>query len=547
VTLPACYRCKSQPCECKDGITLYCADCRDVLPLLPEGSVDLVCTDPPYGIGFMGKEFDTFKPEVVRQEMKRDTRTQERRQLYGGKESDAPSAAMAAGRYDRSTSANQAFQQWCFDVFTAILPVCKPGAMLASFGGTRTYHRLTCAIEDAGWEIRDCLMYLFGSGFPKSLDVSKAIDKAAGAEREVVGDKLDRPGYHLHEGKGDGCYGAGNGLHAPGTDAREKAATITTPATDAAKAWEGYGTSLKPAYEPIVLAMAPLDGTFANNAIEHGVAGLNIDGGRIPTGDTLTGSGGPCLQFGGQNSRPYQETFEAPGYKQHPSGRWPANLLLSHTEACRQVGVKKVKGDGHFPAARGKGSDVCGPSGHTGQDGLEEKYTDGETVEAWECSDDCPVRLLDEQSGTLQSGKMKAGTRRAAQDHPGSVCYGTYGGLATDHDTPADTDGASRFFYCAKASKSDRGNLPAESLPLFGESVPEFRNTHATVKPLELMRYLLTLLYPPSPDAVCLDPFAGSGTTLVAAKQLGRRAIGIELSEEYCEIAANRLRRKVLF
>ena len=136
----------------------------------------------------------------------------------------------------------------------------SPVPCCLAFGGTRTYHRLTCAIEDAGWEIRDCLMWLYGQGFPKAADIGKLIDKAKGAEREVVGDKLDRPGYHLREGKGNGCYGGGNGLHAP-APTLGCAGEITAPATAEAEEWTGWAAALKPAWEPIVLAMKPMDGT----------------------------------------------------------------------------------------------------------------------------------------------------------------------------------------------------------------------------------------------------------------------------------------------
>ena len=144
---------------------------------------------------------------------------------------------------------------------------------MLAFGGTRTYHRLTCAIEDAGWEIRDALMWLYGQGMPKCGDIGKLIDKSKGAEREVIGDKLDRPGYHLHEGKGNGCYGGGNGLHAPGTDARLRAAQITAPATPEAARWTGWAVALKPAWEPIVLAMKPLDGTHCPQRPDLGRGG----------------------------------------------------------------------------------------------------------------------------------------------------------------------------------------------------------------------------------------------------------------------------------
>ena len=237
-----------QPFFEQHDLSLYCGDLRDVLPTLPENSVDFVCTDPPYGYSFMEKDWDHEVPGP--------------------------------------------------EYWRAVARVCKPGALMLAFGGTRTYHHLTYAIEQAGWEIRDCLMWLYGQGMPKCGDIGKLIDKSKGAERQVVGDKLDRPGYHLHEGKGNGCYGGGNGLHAPGTDARMRAAQITAPATPEAAKWTGWAMALKPAWEPIVLAMKPLDGTIANNALAWGVAGMNIEASRIGTestvrrrGDSLTDAG----------------------------------------------------------------------------------------------------------------------------------------------------------------------------------------------------------------------------------------------------------------
>ena len=198
-------------------IQLIRGDCLEVMATLEENSVDTIITDPPYGLEFMGKDWDHGVPGVP--------------------------------------------------FWTAALRVAKPGAMMLAFGGSRTHHRLMVAIEDAGWEIRDVIMYVYGSGFPKSHDIGKAIDKAVGAEREVVSSErkkafgyADRPWKHREDANIN---------------------TITAPATDAARLWDGYGTALKPAYEPIIIAMAPRDGTFANNALTWGVAGINVDAGRV--------------------------------------------------------------------------------------------------------------------------------------------------------------------------------------------------------------------------------------------------------------------------
>ncbi len=209
----------------KNHITLYHGDLRDVLPQISENSVDCVCTDAPYGLSFMRMDWD--------------------RQVPGP------------------------------EYWQAVLRVAKPGAMLLAFGGTRTYHRLACAIEDAGWTMRDCLMWVYASGVPKGLDISKAIALAAGTERTIVGVKNNAdlgakrdPSKHKGFPKPSaiGKRGTSRGL----------------PPAALAEAWEGWGTTLKPAYEPILLAMKPLDGTFAENAARHGVAGINIDACRIP-------------------------------------------------------------------------------------------------------------------------------------------------------------------------------------------------------------------------------------------------------------------------
>ena len=212
-------------------MTIHCGDCREVLPTFGAESFDACVTDPPYGLEFMGKDWDHGIPGVP--------------------------------------------------FWEAVKRVLKPGAHLLAFGGTRTHHRLMCAIEDAGFEIRDTVCWLYGTGFPKSLDVSKAIDKAAGAEREVVGTKLGQPGYSLAPDKGRGTYSP------DGRDSEVECA-VTSPATDAARQWDGWGTALKPAWEPIVLARKPLTGTVAANVQEHGTGALNIDGCRIEADDIDT-------------------------------------------------------------------------------------------------------------------------------------------------------------------------------------------------------------------------------------------------------------------
>jgi site-specific DNA-methyltransferase (adenine-specific) len=406
------------------GIKIYHGDAREVLPTLD--LVETCITDPPYGLGFMGKDWDKEVPGV--------------------------------------------------EFWKLIMGALKPGAMCLSFGGTRTWHRLAIAIEDAGFEIRDCLMWLYGSGFPKSLDISKAIDKSAGAEREIVG-RVSGMGKQNPEWNGTAKGRKANSFK-PEYDA-------TAPATDATKLWTGWGTALKPSWEPVILAMKPTEGTFADNALNHGVAGLNVDGGRIlMNGESPTASrrkAGYAVNKEKANESQAQGKIRDRSDPEkratpHPSddlGRFPANILLDEEAA----------------------------------------------------------RMLDEQSGISKSNPIRNyGDGQEANRH-GKCGSHVRKGV---HICPSDSGGASRFFYTAKASRSERND---------GYDV---KNTHPTVKPLELMRYLCKLTATPTGGTI-LDPFMGSGTTLVAARDMGRRAIGVEIEEKYCEIAVKRLAQEVLF
>jgi len=301
-------------------------------------------------------------------------------------------------------------------------------------------------------------MWLHGQGFPKAADVGKMIDKAKGAKREVVGTKLGQPGYSLADhGRTNEVYGD---LHDP-----EAECAITAPATPLAAKWTGWANALKPAWEPIVLAMKPLDGTLAHNAEKWSVAGLHIDAGRIGEnpGYKYNADCNGTTFHGKQGERIKQSAAKKGSqFIESTKGRWPANLLLDEDAAVQ----------------------------------------------------------LDEQTGTLSvTGKRSQRSRNAAVK---DTAWGTSNDKSREY--PGDSGGASRFFYCGKATRKERG--PG--------------NDHPTVKPLALMKYLLTLLSTPE-GGVILDPFAGSGTTLLAAKRLGRRCIAVELDEHYCKIAANRL------
>jgi DNA modification methylase len=296
-----------------DGtVTLYLGDCLAILPGLPDCSIDAVITDPPYGLEFMGREWDTFKPPGARIRTRLDQRTNPAE----GKSTTSTPEAYMAGR---------PFQDWCEAWARECLRVLKPGGHLLAFGGTRTWHRLTCAIEDAGFEIRDCtadltgidgpgLLWVYGSGFPKSLDVSKAIDKHLGATRPVVG-RWESPGRGKRSAEQE------YGLTADSGD-------VTTSATAAAA--EGWGTALKPAWEPIAVARKPLAGTVAQNVLQHGTGALNIDGCRVDGGSrpfrvSDRRSGNNTYGDGPEGSRAAGET---------DAGRWPPNVVLGETAAA---------------------------------------------------------------------------------------------------------------------------------------------------------------------------------------------------------------------
>ncbi len=415
--------------------------------------------------------------------------------------------------------------------------------MLLAFGGTRTVHRLTCAIEDAGWEIRDRVLWLYGQGFPKSRDISKAIDKEAGAERACTpnplceetprSDKLGQKRYSTHR--------------------QGEPTQFSSPATPAAQKWAGRGTALKPAYEPVVMAMKPLDGTFAQNALTHGVAGINVDGCRIATGaadakamDRCNTPGSGHFSTAPNPIGTFQRSSPSPPLNTK-QGRWPANVILSHSPDCVRVGTRRVKsndpGTTHTKRPGWGMSAERRNKGHAAPDGKE-------TVEAWDCVEDCPIRMLDEQSGERPASFRRVSVSRGARS-----VFGNETRRVRENVGHTDTGGASRFFYCAKASRRER-NAGCEGLsgvfaPTMGNGIggkehdPDTatpkKNTHPTVKPLALMRWLVRLVGPPG-GGVILDPFMGSGTTGMACVLEGQRFIGMDQDEKWVEITRLRIK-----
>jgi site-specific DNA-methyltransferase (adenine-specific) len=400
----------------------------------------VVC-DPPYGLSFMGKGWDHGVPGV--------------------------------------------------EFWTEAIRVAKPGAHLLAFGGTRTYHRLACAIEDAGWEIRDCVMWVYGSGFPKSHDVSKAIDKAAGAEREVVGVPSVTGARHSRT-MDDGNKGTRRTYQ----NDEPVVNSITAPATPEAQQWSGWGTALKPAWEPIIVARKPLVGTVAENVLEHGTGGINVDACRVAghKPDTTRGAGGQNGRYGqiGGQGRVFDDG----------RGRWPANLIHDGSEEV--VGL--------FPATAGACAAASGP-----------RLRGGNTS----------------NSRGRFSG-LPADEEPAFHGDSGSAARFFYCAKASkaDRDEGCDGLGERERGGNRPGSKDNTGKFPDHDHRVLGG------NHHPTVKPTALMQYLCRLVTPPG--GVVLDPFTGSGSTGKAAVCEGFDFVGIELEAEYVEIARARIAAAVL-
>ena len=416
----------------------------DLLKTLPDNSVDSIVTDPPYGLSFMNKKWDYDVPSV--------------------------------------------------EFWKEAYRVLKHGGHVLSFGGTRTYHRMVVNIEDAGFEIRDQIMWLYGSGFPKSLNIGKAIDKIEGNEREVVGEKK-RGDVQKAKEKGVGYL-----ADVANRNNVKQFGYGTETITKGESEWEGWGTALKPANEPICLARKPLsEKSIAENVLKHGTGGINIDGCRVKTKDDLT-----------KNYSSVRKSDDEMGERGYKMGfRQGKDSVAEATESTLL---------GRFPA------NVI----HDGSDEVLEGFPDNKGAFA-------PVK--------------------SGQKGFGGEIYGKYAQAGDDGQTFYN-DGlgsASRFFYCAKASKSDRddglrgfhkkpskkfdgGNFDSASTNANDRTSLNF---HPTVKPTELMRYLCRLITPP--NGIVLDPFMGSGSTGKGAILEGFDFIGMELDPEYIEIAKARI------
>lgn len=298
-------------------------DCVEMMRTLDAGSVDAVVTDPPYGINFMGKAWDGR--QIARDvQADRDTRV-----LPPGRTGSGfghPSSI--AGAYDFSPHGMLAFQEWTRLWAVEAHRVLKPGGYLLSFASARTYHRMTVGIEDAGFDIRDSIHWLFGSGFPKNMDVARAIDQHHGVERTVVGSANGpgRPGFagDRFQDEPDRVYQGRGSLPAE--------YDVTVPTSDDAKRWAGWGTALKPAHEPVAMCRKPLDGTVAANVLAHGTGAINVDGSLVGTEAGTRAVHRPKGDSGGATAFP--KTVIEP-----TEGRWPANMIVSHLDECEGQGA----------------------------------------------------------------------------------------------------------------------------------------------------------------------------------------------------------------
>lgn len=483
-------------------------DALERLKELPDNSVDSVVTDPPYGLSDNKYVAETIEKWIL------------------GERTFIPDGKGFMGKAWDSFVPPPAIWDEC-------MRVLKPGGHLLAFFGSRTQDVGALSIRLAGFEIRDSIAWVYGSGFPKSLDISKAIDKQAGAEREVVGKGQSGKTAIWSE---DGNMGDFD---------------ITAPATDVAKQWAGWGTALKPAVEPIVVARKPLsEKTVANNVLKWGTGGLNIDASRIGT-ETITQHKVDMTPYHGNKLGVTEEgTIKQTGVSTQTTGRFPANIILGHTEDCVEVGVKEEAVAKNVSFNDTKQADGWGVN-HANTEPVQI------STPVYECIDGCPVKELDRQTaGKLSPGHWaKTKVSGYGEFGNGESTYEGVGQKATD-----SAGGASRFFYVAKASKKDRneglegldtkgkifnGQNPVSAGKAEGSVEDKFttqpaQNFHPTVKPTTLMEYLIKLVTPEG--GTVLDPFTGSGSTGKAALLNGFKFIGCELTEEYLPIIEGRLK-----
>ena len=425
-----------------DGVEVHHGDCLDVLKTLPDCSIDAVVTDPPYELGFMGKSWD---------------------------------------------SSGIAFNT---QVWAECLRVLKPGGHILAFGGSRTWHRLAVAVEDAGFELRDSIAWLYGSGFPKSLDISKAIDKVHGAQREEWPTlPMQKKGEVGEISKNRRCAICLKALASGNPCQCDRSEKAITP--DAQK-WQGWGTALKPAFEPIVVGRKPLTGTVAENVLEWGTGGLNIDGTRIGT-ETVT------INTFDNGAKPFGDAVGEPFSSRQSQGRWPSNVMLDEYTAAlidEQSGISVSKSGGK-----------------------------SET-----------------HPSPMDWGKENSDVPRGGFNDSGGASRFFYVAKASKRDR---NEGLDELEATTAGDMVDReeGSAGMNSPRAGAGRTSGAKNFHPTVKPTDLMRQLVRLVTPPG--GTVLDPFTGSGSTGKATILEGFKFVGIELTEEYLPIIEGRLRHAI--
>ena len=463
-------------------------DNLELLKQYPDNYFDSVVTDPPYGLGkepnandmlkawldngylevtgtgFMGKEWDSFVPQPI--------------------------------------------------FWKEVFRVLKHGGHVVAFYGTRTYDWGCMAMRLAGFEIRDCIQWIYGSGFPKSHNISKAIDKTNGNERKILGVNKNGKGSD----SGSGTYNMNNGK-----STMKKEFFVTESITEESKKWEGWGSALKPANEPIVLARKPLEKglSIAENVMKYGTGAINIDASRIENFNNEHFR--PLVKKQGNFNNDVEKEWQP---ENNPLGRFPANIIFTHHADC-----------------------VCQFFKYEGEEEINEE---------WTCFEYCPIKILDEQSGVLNKQAFSKTDDKSGWQNS---YVGGNEVNAVERKLYLDEGGASRFFYVAKASQWER-NYGCEQIEEKLSASSEFRpnhlektqngengnpygrwkplkNNHPTIKPIKLMQYLVRMITPP--NGIVLDPFCGSGTTGIACKIDDFEFVGLELNEEYVQIAQTRI------
>lgn len=439
-----------------ESVSLYNQDCLKIMQTWEDNVIDTVITDPPYALTLMNRKWDVSLPPI--------------------------------------------------EIWKELLRVSKPGAVLMAFGHTKTYHRLACLIEDAGWELIDTISWMYGKGMPKGLNIGNALKKIEKKENTNLEEEINT--------------------------------------------WNGWGTTLKPSWEPITVAMKPCEGGFVENALKWGVCGFNIDECRIELKKE-----GEDPRLGGKGSwdtskgmkKVYGGGLAGNEITSSPKGRFPSNTILTHHPDCKMIGFKKVKSDAHYSYPDSKGVLNFGFKKMEDQGNLQADKDGMETVEEWNCHPDCPVKILDDQSGLLKSGSNCVRRREGK--------FLEHGGLGKSGDvqtTYGDVGTASRFFYCAKADSNDRFfycticndaySRTKEKEHLHNHEEGDIKHLiyHPSVKPQGILKFLAKLTKIPTGGTI-FDPFMGSGSMALASISENRKFIGCDTDEIYCKISKKRV------